>query len=218
MNVIQLIIQYHDSLAIKFYLIALQTFGSEFVHPGKSPLECLVECFSDLSTQLVNSIEKQDTLSNCRDYVSLTGSWLADALTLLEETLSLAWLLLGHGAEHAIRDETRKTPLHNTLLHSRDTRLAEVLCDNGADVNNKDLFGNTPLMALCSSYPWGSSSAFGPCVASEASASCSWSYEAVRFVLKQRSCRVRYASLDLCNCTCHINQNQYSIMYLLLDK
>lgn len=166
----------------------MQTFHSEFVHPGKSPLECLVECFSDLSTQLNNSTEKQDTLPPYRDYVSLTGSRLADTLTLLEETLSLAWILLGHGAEHDIRDETRKTPLHNTLLRSRDTRLAEVLCDNGADVNTKDLFGNTPLMALCSWYPWGSSSAFGPCLASEASAK--WSYEAARFILKQPGSRI----------------------------
>lgn len=181
-----------------YVLDVLQIFAAEFVHPGKSPLECLVECFSDLSTRLLAYVATGATLHEYVDYVSLTGSRVTEAVTLLEETLSLAWLVLGHGADLAVHDETHKTPLHNTLLLSRDTRLAEVLCDNGADVNAKDLLGNTPLMSLCAPYPWGRSSAPGPSVASEASAG--WSIEAVEYVLKQPQCRVGCFQSMQCGC------------------
>jgi ankyrin repeat protein len=83
---------------------------------------------------------------------------------LINDLISMVWMLLGQGAEVNIRDAENKTPLHNTLIRSADMRMAEVLCDNGANVNATDRCGNTPLMALCSPMPWRYYDEYGPSV------------------------------------------------------
>ena len=93
------------------------------------------------------------------------------------------WLLLGHGAEVNIRDTESKTPLHTTLLRSHDLRMAQTLCDNGADLMATDCHGNTPLMSLCSPLPWRDGIEQGPCLDSDI---C----EAVRFLLSFENVKV----------------------------
>lgn len=72
-------------------------------------------------------------------------------------------MLLGHGADVNILDIENKTPLHNTLLRSSNLQMAQVLCDNGANVSAVDRCGNTPLMSLCSPMPWRGYDKYGPC-------------------------------------------------------
>lgn len=72
-------------------------------------------------------------------------------------------MLLGRGAEVNVLDIENKTPLHNTLLRSADLQMAQVLCDNGANVSATDRCGNTPLMSLCSPMPWRTYDEYGPC-------------------------------------------------------
>lgn len=83
---------------------------------------------------------------------------------LIEELINMTWFLLGHGADVNVRDAKRKTPLHSTLLKSSDLRMAQTLCDNFADLNAVDCFGNTPLMAICCPLPWKQYNEYGPCV------------------------------------------------------
>ena len=54
-----------------------------------------------------------------------------------------------------MKDEFHMTPLHQTLVLSKDLRCAQILCESGADLNAKDFRGNTPLISLCDAFPWG---------------------------------------------------------------
>ena len=47
------------------------------------------------------------------------------------------------------------TPLHRTVVYSKDIRLCELLIENGANVNSQDFKGNTVLGALCDAFPLG---------------------------------------------------------------
>ena len=58
-----------------------------------------------------------------------------------------------HSGDCNAFDQYHQTPLHRTLLHSTDLRLAEVMVEGGADLNVRDYKGNTPLGALCDPTP-----------------------------------------------------------------
>lgn len=96
--------------------------------------------------------------------VLMNGQRCTNIRDLIDDLISLVWMLLGHGAEVNVRDAENKTPLHNTLIRSADLRMAEILCDNGANVNAADRCGNTPLMAVCSPMPWRYYEEYGPVV------------------------------------------------------
>ena len=59
-----------------------------------------------------------------------------------------------------MRDWYGMTPLHRTVVFSQDVRVAELLCQWGADLNAQDVFGNTPLASLCEAFPLGVSRCF----------------------------------------------------------
>ena len=102
---------------------------------------------------LLTSNLSQDEDAASFGVVSMAGGMHSTKAELIEELIDMTWLLLGHGADVNVRDSENKTPLHSTLLLSNDLRMAETLCDNFADVNVVDCFGNTPLMAVCSQVP-----------------------------------------------------------------
>ena len=141
----------------------LQTCGAEYIGPGRSPLECVVEFF--------NFLTRRDQYHSMRwqiipayKAISLMGRAHVSAGELAEELIDMMWLLLGHGAKVNVRDVENKTPLHNTLLRSGDIRMVQVLTDNNADINAVDCYGNTPLMSLCCPLPWRDYSDYGPSV------------------------------------------------------
>lgn len=96
--------------------------------------------------------------------LSLNGKVIKHIGDLTEELVNLVWFLLGHGADVNVRDAEMKTPLHTTLLRSKDLRMAQTLCDNGADLMASDCQGNTPLMSICCPLPWRDGAEQGPCL------------------------------------------------------
>eukprot|EP00118_Oscarella_pearsei_P007807 m.39151 g.39151 ORF g.39151 m.39151 type:complete len:465 (+) comp32678_c0_seq3:70-1464(+) len=146
--------------------------GAEFIHPGKSPLECLTESFLDLSQR-----KKEETVPQSEYISSSIIGQVAHVHVLLTDIIDLVLLVVESGAELNVRNELSMTPLHSAVLGSvQNSDLAETLCSLGADVNASDCQGNTPLMSLCSVYPWACSFQLGPsvlypqCVATVASA------------------------------------------------
>ena len=61
----------------------------------------------------------------------------------------------GNGGDSKVIDEFRMTPLHRTMVYSKDIKLTELLCENGADLNAVDIRGNSPLAAMCDAFPLG---------------------------------------------------------------
>lgn len=117
------------------------------------------------------------------DALSVHRKCIKQTADLVEELIDVAWFLLGHGAEVNVRDIEMKTPLHSTLLRSQDLRMAQTLCDNGADLMASDCHGNTPLMSLCCPLPWRDGIEQGPCFNHDIS-------EAVRFLLSFEDVKV----------------------------
>ncbi|KAI1470342.1 uncharacterized protein F4812DRAFT_261902 [Daldinia caldariorum] len=60
--------------------------------------------------------------------------------------------LLTYGANIDAQNRSFHTPLHLLVIHGSDqeaTRFAEILLENGAEVNTKDEFGDSPLHSAC---------------------------------------------------------------------
>ena len=168
-------------------ILPLQTSGAEYVGPGRSPLQCLVNFYNLVTSK--DNIVTEGALSY-HQVLSLNGKDIKFKEDLVEELINAVWLLLGHGADVNVRDAEMKTPLHSTLLRSQDLRMAQALCDNGADLLATDCLGNTPLMSLCCPLPWRDGIDQGPCLDSDVS-------EAVRFLLSFESVKVCWKFLIL---------------------
>ena len=157
-----------------------QTCGAEYVGPGTSPLQCVVNLY-DLVTNKDSAISGKAMESH--KVLSLNGKAIKYIGDLTEELINVVWLLLGHGAQVNVRDTEMKTPLHTTLLKSKDLRMAQTLCDNGADLMASDCQGNTPLMSVCCPLPWRDGIEQGPCLFYDIS-------EAVHFLLSFENVKV----------------------------
>jgi len=163
----------------------LQTCGAEYIGPGTSPLQCVVN-FYNLVTSTDSTLTKETLTTH--EVLSLDGKCIKYTADLIEELINVVWLLLGHGAEVNVRDTEMKTPLHTTLLRSCDLRMAQALCDNGADLLASDCLGNTPLMSLCCPLPWRDSIEQGPCLDNDIS-------EAVRFLLSFENVKIDHCGI-----------------------
>lgn len=159
----------------------LQTRGAEYIGPGSSPLQCVVNFYNLVTSK--DSALTAEALSTHEVLSSINGKRIKFTADLIEELINVVWLLLGHGAEVNVRDVELKTPLHTTLLRSRDLRMAQTLCDNGADLLACDCQGNTALMSLCCPLPWRDGIEQGPCLDSDIT-------EAVRFLLSFENVKV----------------------------
>lgn len=138
-----------------------QSCGLELFGPGTSPLQCVINFYNLVTNKDVVTSGK--TLKSHK-VLSLKGKLITNIGDLTEELVNLVWSLLGHGADVNVRDGEMKTPLHTTLLRSKDLRMAQTLCDNGADLMAIDCQGNTPLMSICCPLPWRDSTEQGPCL------------------------------------------------------
>lgn len=155
-----------------------------------SPLQCVVNFYNLVTSK--DSCLVGETLTT-HEVLSLNGKCIKYTADLIEELINVAWLLLGHGAEVNVRDVEMKTPLHSTLLRSRDLRMVQALCDNGADLMASDCQGNTPLMSLCCPLPWRDGIEQGPCLDRDIS-------ETVRFLLSFETVKVSGHSCLFCPC------------------
>ena len=165
---------------VSTYILPWQTCGAEYIGPGISPLQCVVNFYNLVTNK--DSTLTEEALST-HEVLSLNGKCIKYTPDLIEELINVVWLLLGHGAEVNVRDTELKTPLHTTLLRSQDLRMAQALCDNGADLLATDCQGNTPLMSLCCPLPWRNGIEQGPCLDSDIS-------EALRFLLSFENVKV----------------------------
>ncbi|KXJ22774.1 uncharacterized protein LOC110251807 [Exaiptasia diaphana] len=159
--------------------------GAEYIGPGRSPLECIVDLYNSITSYGTSS---NDTMPPF-PVILLNGKKCSSTKALADDLISLVWMLLGHGAEVNVLDIENKTPLHNTLLRSADLQMAQVLCDNGANVSATDRCGNTPLMSLCSPMPWRTYNEYGPC-ASGYSIS-----KAVHYLLRFESVKINHCGI-----------------------
>jgi len=64
------------------------------------------------------------------------------------ETISMANLLISHGADVNSRNEERYTPLHNAVS-SQQKQLTQCLLDNGAKVHQHNVYNEIPLHHAC---------------------------------------------------------------------
>ncbi|XP_070569096.1 uncharacterized protein [Ptychodera flava] len=130
-----------------------ETFGSEFLNPGRSPLQLVVDFFSEITDRC--KTEGRHTVLDSNDVIGYGPKSVLTIKEVIDQLADLTWLLLGRGADPNVRDENNKTPLHDTLIQSCNLTIAEILCDNSVDINAKDCYGNTPLISTCCSFPCG---------------------------------------------------------------
>lgn len=133
------------------YRVPTTYFGSEYGGPGKSPLELLVDFYTDLT-----GTTGQETWSAYQSWdpqtdpvVGINKQYLNTVEDVVEHVEDLVFVILGVGGDASIQDEERKSPLHRLAVLSHDIRLFKLLCENGANINSLDCRGNSPLLSLC---------------------------------------------------------------------
>lgn len=154
-----MILNVYDNTNILYHYTYIKFLGAEYIGPGRSPLECVVDLYNSVTSY---GSPIKDTPPPF-PVILLNGKKCSSTKAFADDLVSLVWMLLGRGAEVNVLDIENKTPLHSTLLRSCDLQMAEVLCDNGANISAVDRCGNTPLMSLCSPMPWRTYNEYGPC-------------------------------------------------------
>lgn len=137
------------------YRVPTTFFGCEYMGPGKTALELLVDFYIDL-TRYGNTQGNEAWSAYHSSWdpttdpvIGLTKQYLTSLEDVIEHVEDLVFIILGIGGDATIQDEKRQTPLHKLAVSSYDIRLFKLLCENGACVNTLDVKGNSPLLALC---------------------------------------------------------------------
>lgn len=128
-------------------------YGCEFLSPGKSCLELLVDYYVDLTgrnSQYAQTCKGYGNASPVADVVvGMDKDYLLTVEDVLENILDLIFIVLSNGGDPNVADEKRMTGLHKICMQSQDIRLLKLLCENGANINAVDVRSNTPLLSLC---------------------------------------------------------------------
>ncbi|KAK3580495.1 hypothetical protein CHS0354_001094 [Potamilus streckersoni] len=133
------------------YRVPTTYFGSEYMGPGKTALELLVDFYNEL-TRVGTEYNNQAWCTwdpNADIVIGLNKQYLASLEEVIEHVEDIVFIILGNGGDANILDENRMTPLHRTAIYSHDVRMFKLLCENGANINATDNRGNTPLISLC---------------------------------------------------------------------
>ncbi|KAL5009734.1 hypothetical protein ScPMuIL_012039 [Solemya velum] len=143
-----------DSGANVNYRVPSMYHGSEFLGPGKTALELLIDFFNDLTKYGVYNNEMCSAYHSRWDprvetVIGLNKQPLSNLEDVIEHVEDLIFIILSNGGNPSVMDECKMTPLHKTAIFSHDVRLFKLLCENGANINSKDVQGNSPLLALC---------------------------------------------------------------------
>ncbi|XP_005088886.1 uncharacterized protein LOC101858747 [Aplysia californica] len=163
--------EYHQKVAVRnLYLaqllierganvnhrVPVTNFGSEYMSPGKSCLELLIDFYIDLSRQ--SALDQAEPPWHLNEgqwnpltqlVVGLNKQYLTRAKDVLDDLQDLIFSVLRHGGDPNVIDENRRTPAHRVAMHCMDVSLLKLICDNGASLTSVDSSGNTPLLALC---------------------------------------------------------------------
>lgn len=186
-----------------------ESCGLELVGPGTSPLQCVINFYNLVTNK--DMVTSGKTLKSHK-VLSLNGKFIKNLGDLTEELVNLVWFLLGHGADVNVRDAEMKTPLHTTLLRSKDLRMAQTLCDNGADLMAIDCQGNTPLMSICCPLPWRDSAEQGPCLNYDIG-------DAVHFLLSFENVKIDHCGIHGRNALFYAMQSaNLKVAKILLDN
>ncbi|CAL1540007.1 unnamed protein product [Lymnaea stagnalis] len=183
--------EYHQKVATRnFYLAQLlierganvnhrvpvvkTNFGSEYISPGKSCMELLVDFYVDLTRQPAIEVTDSPWHHHQRVWnpltelvVGLNKQYLTDQEDVIEDLKDLIFNILRHGGDANILDETRMTAIHKLSMFSHNLSLLSILCDNNADITMVDGAGNTPLLTLCNVAAFESDNSYDVSPASE---------------------------------------------------
>ncbi|BFZ24902.1 hypothetical protein BsWGS_27941 [Bradybaena similaris] len=163
--------EYHERVAVRNFHLArllierganvnhrvpVTNFGSEFISPGKSSLELLIDFYIDLTKQPL----ADEAPSLCHTHqrvwnpmtelvVGLSRQPLVTKEDVKSDVQDLLFNIIRHGGNVNILDESRSTVFHRVAKFSHDLSMLKLLYDNGACVSLVDAAGNTPMLALC---------------------------------------------------------------------
>ncbi|RUS72874.1 hypothetical protein EGW08_019361, partial [Elysia chlorotica] len=126
---------------------------SEYISPGKSSLELLVDFFIDLTQDLPT--DRRNSLWHIWNpatelVVGLNKQYLTKKEDVKEDVLDLIFNILRHGGDVTVQDEHRRTPLHHAARLCPDMSLMCLLHTNGGSLVQVDTTGNCPLLSVCS--------------------------------------------------------------------
>lgn len=154
--------------------VPVTNFGSEYISPGKSCMELLVDFYVDLTRQPANEVTDSPWHPNQRVWnpltelvVGLNKQYLTDQANVIEDLIDLIFNILRHGGDANILDETRMTAIHKLCMFSHNLSLLSILSDNNADITMVDGTGNTPLLSLCNVAAFESDNSYDVSPASE---------------------------------------------------
>ncbi|GFN84715.1 alpha-latrocrustotoxin [Plakobranchus ocellatus] len=133
--------------------VPVTNFGSEYISPGKTSLELLVDFFIELTQD--SSSDGQTSLwrswnPSTEPVVGLNKQYLTRREDVKEDVLDIIFCILRHGGDVNVQDEHRRTPLHRVARLCTDVSLLRLLHTNGGSLIQLDATGNCPLLALCS--------------------------------------------------------------------
>ena len=133
-----------DSVDIMRWLLDHGTDANTATNYRATPLHMAAGNGSPRAVQLLLE-HKPDV--NSQNYAGETAlQWVISFGSLYpEKKVDVTWLLLDHGADPNIRDDSHSTPLHKASSSGR-LDVARLLLSYGANIDEKDMEGRTPLL------------------------------------------------------------------------
>ncbi|XP_036356448.1 uncharacterized protein LOC115214915 isoform X1 [Octopus sinensis] len=127
--------------------------GSEFLGPGKSPIELIIDFYNVVTRYLEWSKSGRLSASECWNpnddiVIGFSNKIVNNLYEVKEICEQLVFTILATGGEPNIKDEDHQTPLHTLAIRGFDIEMAKLLCENEGDINAIDQRHNSPLLCL----------------------------------------------------------------------
>ncbi|GAB1598107.1 uncharacterized protein LOC115214915, partial [Argonauta hians] len=129
------------------------TNGSEFIGPGKSPIELIIDFYNIVTRYLEWSKSGRLSASECWNpnddiVIGFSNKVVYNLYEVKEICEQLVFTILATGGEPNIKDEDHQTPLHTLAIRGFDIEMAKLLYENEANINAIDQRHNSPLLCL----------------------------------------------------------------------
>ncbi|ESO85757.1 hypothetical protein LOTGIDRAFT_235723 [Lottia gigantea] len=135
------------------YRVPVTFYGCEYLGPGKTCLELLIDFYNEITRcdncRSEDWVESSPSWDSQEQVIGLNRQLLDNTYDILEDIEKLIFICLANGCDVNVRDGNRMTPLHRITISSYENKLLHLLYENGADINGTDIHGNTPLLSLC---------------------------------------------------------------------